>query len=163
MKILKTAKFLDKKAYGNYPADVTNEVIDKQFAPAQEPSTFSKEEGEYETKIDWTSLIPELVRLGYSVDGLPQRGIGDIKISYTYGGEATAEASTSNNLIVSEVYIFDGEAYRPLIVSDPSIKEGIFDQFQDDIITSTQENIGEMQLGEQNTGPDTRDEFDGLV
>ena len=165
MKVIKTANFLKKQAqYGDLPGDpglppgVTNQMIDKQFGD-NEPTNYSKQAGELETKIDWTRTTTELITAGYDVRGLPQTGMGDIQIYYQYNADVSGSEVQIKDLRVLDIKVWMGGQYQPLTTSSLNIKEGIFEGFQDEIALQEQQVIQEQHEGSIDYGPDTSEEL----
>ena len=155
MKIINTSNFLKKEAQSRLPGDpglppgVTNYMIDKQF---EEPeiSDYSKQSGEYEARIDWNKEINELVNAGYDVRGLPQQGIGHIKVYYQYDAEVFNEEININNLKLLDIKTFMGGKYQSLTVSEPSTKEGIFEGLENEIVQQEKLIITEQVKSKSN-------------
>lgn len=174
MKIIQTKSFLKKQAQFNslpgdtgLPPGVSNQMIDKQFG-AGEPTDYRNQTGEYETKVDWGQLTQDLLNasstdgqgniVAYDVGGLPQRGIGNIVVYYTYDAEEFGGDITISNIRLLDIKTLMGGQYQPLTVSEPATKEGIFDGFQDEIVEQEKRIIKEVSQG-QPWEPDRTEEL----
>ena len=137
MKILKTANYLNKESQFrdfNLPPGVTDRMIEEQFGGEEETESFPKQSGEYEAQINWEKETNDLINVGYDVQGLPQTGYGTIKVYYTYDAEVYNGEATISNLNLSDMMTFEGQKYMPLIVPDPTTKQGVFEGLQDEIV-----------------------------
>lgn len=161
MKIIKTANYIKKQAqYGDLPGDpslppgVSNRMIDEQFG-VDDSTDYSKQAGEYEAKINWTETTTNLINAGYDVRGLPQTGAGDIIMYYEYDAVVDGPNVAIQNLRVLDIKVWMGGQYQPLTVSEPSVKEGIFEGYKDEIAQQEQSVIKEQHEGSINYRPDT--------
>lgn len=164
MKIIETSNFLKKQAQFNdlpgdpsLPPGVTNQMISEQF-DGGDTADYTKQFGEHEFKIDWAAETTKLINAGYDVQGLPQQGLGDIIVYYEYDAEVFGNEVQINNLRLSDIKVWDGQAFQVLTVSEPKTKEGIFDGLQEEIVQQEKNIIKESHIGSQDYGPDTRDE-----
>ena len=170
MKTIQTSSFLKKQAQYrdfNLPPGVTDQMIGEQFS-GKEPKSYFKQSGEYETKVDWGQLTQDLLNasytnrqgdvVAYDVGGLPQRGLGDVVVYYEYDAEVFGEDVTISNIRLLDIKTLMEGQYRPLTVSEPSTKEGIFDGFQDEIVEQEKRIIKEVSQ-EQPWEPDRTEEL----
>ena len=158
MKKIKTSSYIKKEAlWGDLPGDpglppgVSNQMIDEQFG-GPEPVESSKQSGEYESNIDWEKETMELVSLGEEVDGLPQRGIGDIIFYYEYDSD-----DLYGSIRLLNVKQLVGGQYQELR-ANPDTKQSVFDKFKDDITNHEKRIIKEQSEGSPGFQPDTREE-----
>ena len=165
MKIVKTDNYLKKQAgYGDLPGDpglppgVTNQIIDNQFEGVDDGTDYSKQSGQYESKVNWAKEVSELINAGYDVRGLPQQGEGNIIVYYEYDAEVVNSQVSIQNLRLLDIKTLSGGQYQGLTVSEPSTKEGIFEGLQDSIASQEQMIITEQNEGAFGQGPDTREE-----
>lgn len=161
MKIIQTNRFLKKQAQfadANLPPGVTDQMIDEQ-GRGEEAQTLQNQSGEYEAKIDWGKETNDLINAGYDVQGLPQNGLGDIKVYYTYNAEVYGGDVQINNLTLSDIMTFMGQKYQPLTVSEPSTKNGLFEGLQDEIAEQEKRIIREQSQSGVNYGPDRTEEL----
>jgi len=167
MKIIQTKNFLKKQAqFGRdlpgdpgLPPGVTNQMIDERFGGKEDYRNYTKQSGEFETKVDWGKETTELINAGYDVRGLPQQGPGDIIAYYEYDAEVLGEEVQISNLRVLDIKVLMGGQYQPLTVSEPETKEGIFEGLQEQIAEQEKIIIKEQSDAEQDYGPDRTEEI----
>ena len=163
MKIIKTNRFLKKQAQfadSNLPPGVTDQMIDNQFGGGGPISKeYPQQSGQYETKVDWSEQTTNLINTGKDVQGLPQRGIGDIIIYYKYDAVVSEEGVEITSLSLLDIKILMGGKYQALTVSDPSTKQGIFEGFQDEIARQEKPLMREYHKSWEHQGPDRTEEL----
>jgi len=163
MKIIKTKDYLKKESQYSLPGDpnlptgVTEEMIGDRFGEPDSTS-YSKQSGEYEFKIDWAKETTELINAGYDIRGLPQNGIGDIVVYYEYDADVQGENIQINNLRMLDIKTLLNGRYQPLTVSEPNTKQGIFEGLEDNIAQQEKNVIREQHIGKQSIEPDTRED-----
>jgi len=165
MKIIQTDSYLKKQAQFNdlpgdpsLPPGVTNRMIE-QHSEGGDVSDLSKQSGDYEKKVNWAEETRNLINAGYDVMGLPQQGLGEIIAYYEYDAEIYGSEVTISNIRLLDIKVLRGNQYQGLTVSDHRTKEGLFDGMKDEIAEREKTVIQEQQLGQDVTGPDTREEM----
>ena len=145
MKKIQTNRFLKKQAQFN--------------SLPQESKNYLEQSGEYEAKIDWSRETTDLINAGYDVQGLPQNGLGDIKVYYSYDAQVQNNDVQVSNLRLLDMMSLMGQKYQPLTVSEPNTKEGIFEGLKDEIAEQEKMIIQEQYNGRIDHGPDRTEEL----
>jgi hypothetical protein len=166
MKEFKTKNYIEKKAQFNtdlpgdpgLPSGVSDQIISDQF-DGGDSTDYSKQAGEYETKVDWAEETQELVNAGYDVMGLPQRGLGDIKVYFEYDAQVYGGDVTISNIRLLDIKVLMGGQYQALTVKEPATKEGLFEGLQEEIVEQERIIIKEQHEGSIGIRPDRTEEL----